>query len=45
MLACRERRHALGQAGRKMAEGYGIESVTDAWETLYRSVLQGKQAE
>ena len=45
MLACRERRQALGQAGRKTAEGYGIESVTDAWETLYRSVLQGKPAE
>ena len=27
------------------AERYGVETVTDAWETLYRSVLNGSSAE
>jgi 1,2-diacylglycerol 3-alpha-glucosyltransferase len=45
MLASSERRQALGSAGRQTAERYGIEAVTDEWEALYRSVLQGNPPE
>jgi 1,2-diacylglycerol 3-alpha-glucosyltransferase len=38
MLAAPERRRALGSAGRLRAERYGVETVTDEWEALYRSV-------
>jgi glycosyltransferase involved in cell wall biosynthesis len=44
ILASPERRQALGTAGRQAAERYGTESVTGQWETLYRSVIQGKPA-
>jgi glycosyltransferase involved in cell wall biosynthesis len=42
ILASPDLRRALGVAGRQTAERYGVETVTDAWEALYRSVLQGK---
>ena len=35
----------FGSAGRHSAERYGVEAVTDEWETLYRSVLKGSAAE
>jgi 1,2-diacylglycerol 3-alpha-glucosyltransferase len=38
MLASPERCRALGSAGRLLAERYDIETVTDEWEALYRSV-------
>jgi 1,2-diacylglycerol 3-alpha-glucosyltransferase len=41
LLANPERRRQLGSAGRRSAEDYCIETVTDTWEALYRSVLQG----
>jgi 1,2-diacylglycerol 3-alpha-glucosyltransferase len=44
LLAEPEQRRARGAAGRRMAEGYGIEAVTDEWETLYRSILRGSAA-
>jgi 1,2-diacylglycerol 3-alpha-glucosyltransferase len=44
MLASPERRRALGSAGRLRAERYGVETVTDEWEALYRSVLQRSSA-
>jgi glycosyltransferase involved in cell wall biosynthesis len=43
LLAAPERRRGLGMAGRAFAEGYGVENVTDRWEALYRSMLQGDQ--
>jgi glycosyltransferase involved in cell wall biosynthesis len=43
LLADPERRQAMGAAGRQSAERYGVETVTDDWETLYQSVLQGDQ--
>ncbi len=45
MLASPERRLALGAAGRQSAERYGIETVTDQWEALYRSVIQRTSTE
>jgi 1,2-diacylglycerol 3-alpha-glucosyltransferase len=45
MLASPQQRQALGAAGRHFAEGYGIETVTDQWETLYRSLLQRTSTE
>jgi 1,2-diacylglycerol 3-alpha-glucosyltransferase len=45
MLASPERRRAMGSAARRSAERYGVETVTDEWEALYRSVLQGSSAE
>jgi glycosyltransferase involved in cell wall biosynthesis len=45
MLASPERRLALGSAGRLQAERYNVETVTDEWEQLYRSVLQRSSAE
>jgi glycosyltransferase involved in cell wall biosynthesis len=42
LLAAPERRRRLGLAGRTRAERYGIETVTDAWEGLYRSLLDGR---
>jgi 1,2-diacylglycerol 3-alpha-glucosyltransferase len=44
LLAAPDRCRAMGQAGRGIAEAYGIDTVTTAWETLYRSVLQGSFA-
>ena len=34
----------FGSAGRRYAERYGVEAVTDEWEALYRSVLNGRSA-
>ncbi|HEY0185380.1 MAG TPA: glycosyltransferase, partial [Rhodopila sp.] len=45
VLAAPERRRAWGAAGRRRAEQYSVETVTDEWEALYRSVLQGGSAE
>jgi 1,2-diacylglycerol 3-alpha-glucosyltransferase len=44
LLASPDRRRLLGSGGRKSAEKYGVETVTDEWETLYRSVLHGRSA-
>jgi glycosyltransferase involved in cell wall biosynthesis len=44
LLATPEQLRALGAAGRRSAERYGIEAVTDEWETLYRSILRGSAA-
>jgi glycosyltransferase involved in cell wall biosynthesis len=45
ILTSPERRRAMGAAGRETAERYGIDSVTDRWEALYRSALQRNPAE
>jgi 1,2-diacylglycerol 3-alpha-glucosyltransferase len=45
ILASPERRQELGSAGRRSAERYGVETVTDEWEALYHSVLRGSSAE
>ncbi|HVC62766.1 MAG TPA: glycosyltransferase [Acetobacteraceae bacterium] len=44
LLASPERRRRLGAGGRQSAERYRTETVTDEWETLYRSVLHGSSA-
>jgi glycosyltransferase involved in cell wall biosynthesis len=44
LLAAPQRQSALGAAGRRIAEQYSVETVTDEWETLYRSVLQRSSA-
>ena len=44
LLGSPERRQRLGAAGRQRAEDYCVETVTDAWEALYRSVLHGSSA-
>jgi 1,2-diacylglycerol 3-alpha-glucosyltransferase len=44
LLAAPERRLRLGSGGRMSAEKFAVETVTDEWETLYRSVLQGSVA-
>ena len=44
LLASPERRQQLGTAGRLSAERYGIEGVTDQWEALYRSILDGRSS-
>ena len=41
LLASPERRRRLGAAGRRSVERYRVETVTDEWEVLYRSVLNG----
>jgi hypothetical protein len=43
-LAVPDQRRRLGSAGRLLAERYGIETVTDQWDVLYRSVLNGRTA-
>jgi glycosyltransferase involved in cell wall biosynthesis len=43
LLASPEQRQMLGAAGRQAAKRFTTETVTDAWEWLYRSVLQGVQ--
>jgi glycosyltransferase involved in cell wall biosynthesis len=45
LLAAPEQRRLLGSGGRQSAEKYAVETVTDEWETLYRSVLPGRFAE
>jgi glycosyltransferase involved in cell wall biosynthesis len=44
LIASPERRRLLGVAGRRRAEKHSVEAVTDAWESLYGSVLQGRLA-
>jgi glycosyltransferase involved in cell wall biosynthesis len=44
LLATPEQLRALGASGRRLAEGYGIEAVTDEWETLYRSIVGSSAA-
>jgi glycosyltransferase involved in cell wall biosynthesis len=39
LLAAPAQRQFLGAGGRRCAERYGVATVTDAWEALYRSVL------
>jgi 1,2-diacylglycerol 3-alpha-glucosyltransferase len=41
LLAAPDRRRAMGEAGRRSAEAYCVDAVTDAWEAVYRSVLNG----
>ena len=41
LLASPERRRQLGLGGRHSTERYGIETITDAWELLYGSVVRG----
>ena len=45
LLAAPEQRRRLGAGGRKSAEKYAVETVTDEWEALYRSVLHGGSVE
>ena len=45
LLGSPDRRRQFGSGARQSAERYGVESVTDEWETLYRSVLNGRLAE
>jgi len=44
LIAAPERRRALGAEGRRRAEKHDTETIADAWETLYRSVMQGSLA-
>jgi glycosyltransferase involved in cell wall biosynthesis len=41
LLAAPERRRHLGCGGRRSAVNYDVSTITDAWETLYQSVLKG----
>ena len=45
LLDSPEQRRQIGSGARRSAERFGVESVTDEWETLYRSVLNGRLAE
>jgi glycosyltransferase involved in cell wall biosynthesis len=40
LLGAPDRRRLMGSAGRRVAERYAIETITDEWEALYRSVLK-----
>jgi glycosyltransferase involved in cell wall biosynthesis len=42
LLAAPGLRRRMGAAGRIVAEKYGVETVADEWEALYRSVLNGR---
>lgn len=44
LLGAPDRRRRLGAAGRRSVERYGVETVTDEWEVLYRSVLDRDQS-
>jgi glycosyltransferase involved in cell wall biosynthesis len=44
LLASPQRRQSLGARGRRSAEKFGVEVVTDEWETLYRSACNGSRA-
>lgn len=43
LLGSPDLRCRLGAAGRRRVERYGVETVTDEWEVLYRSVLDRDQ--
>jgi len=45
LLASPEQRRRFGSGGRRSAERFGVEEVTDEWEALYLSVLNGRSAE
>jgi 1,2-diacylglycerol 3-alpha-glucosyltransferase len=45
LLTSPERRRQLGSSGRLCAERCGIGTVTDGWEALYRSAIDGSSAE
>jgi glycosyltransferase involved in cell wall biosynthesis len=45
LLASPERRRRLGAGGRQAAQNHDVGTVTDTWETLYRSVLNGSASE
>jgi 1,2-diacylglycerol 3-alpha-glucosyltransferase len=45
MLSSPALRLVLGAAGRRCAEKYSTETITDTWEALYRSMVQGSSAE
>jgi glycosyltransferase involved in cell wall biosynthesis len=44
LLAAPARRRHLGEGGRTLAERYNVETVTDAWEVLYATVLPRRSA-
>jgi glycosyltransferase involved in cell wall biosynthesis len=44
LLVSPDRRRRLGAAGRQAAERCGVETVTDAWESLYQSVFHRSPA-
>ncbi len=44
LLASPERRRQLGGGGRRYAQRYAVETVTDTWETLYESVIHRRSA-
>jgi glycosyltransferase involved in cell wall biosynthesis len=44
LLASPARRRQLGAAGRQWVEQYRVETITDEWEALYRSMLHGSSA-
>ena len=44
LLTSPERRRLLGSGGRRSAERYSVETITDEWESLYRSMLDGSSA-
>jgi len=44
LLAAPERRAQLGAGGRRIAENYSIETVTDHWDKLYAEMLAGRRA-
>jgi glycosyltransferase involved in cell wall biosynthesis len=44
LLASPELRRRLGDGGRQSACNFNVTTITDAWETLYQSVLKGSAA-
>jgi glycosyltransferase involved in cell wall biosynthesis len=42
LLASAEQRSRLGLGGRRVAAQYDVGTVTTAWETLYRSLIDGR---
>lgn len=44
LLALPDRRRDLGEGGRRSAEKYCIETVTDEWESIYRIVVEQRLA-
>ena len=45
LLGSPEQLRQFSSGARRSAERFGVESVTDEWESLYRSVLNGRLAE
>jgi len=44
LLASPAQRRRLGAGGRRLAEKYRVETITDAWEALYQSAIHGSSA-